>query len=73
MFAIPMDMIAARAADTLYTATRNKQDGADGATMENSPESTEPVAALDAEALTDPADTIEIKNCSYLEILADAQ
>ena len=73
MFAIPMDMIAARAADTLYTATRNKQDGTDGATMENSPESTEPVAALDAEALTDPDDSIEIKNCSYLEILADAQ
>ena len=82
MFEIPLDMIATRAADTLYTATRNEQeanedepgeiedseqDKADGAPTEDS---TEPVAVLDIDAFTDPEDTIPV---SYLHVLANVQ
>ncbi len=82
MFEIPLDMIATRAADTLYTATHSEQDAnedeqneigdseqdnADGAPAEYS---AEPVAALDIDALTDPGDTIPV---SYLHVLANAQ
>ena len=85
LFEIPLDMIATRAADTLYTATRNEkdaneeeqdetegieQDSADGAPEEDSPEPADPVAALDIDALTDPEDTIPV---SYLHVLANAQ
>ena len=70
MFEIPLDMIATRAADTLYTATHDEQGNTDSATMEDSPEPADPVAAHDIDALTDPDDTIPV---SYLHVLANAQ
>jgi hypothetical protein len=81
MFAIPLDMIATRATDTLYTATREEQtdagdtdqdadDDRDGAPMEDSPESAEPIVPVNVEAMTDPEDTMPV---SYLHILANAQ
>ncbi len=67
MFEIPLDMIATRATDTLYTVTHNEQDNAGGAMVEDS---ADPVAAHDIDALTDPDDTIPV---SYLHVLANAQ
>jgi hypothetical protein len=83
LFEIPIDMIAMRATDTLYTATHGKQntgeqdeiedieqDNAGGVPVGDSPDSAEPTAALDIDALTNPDDTIPV---SYLHVLADAQ
>jgi len=84
MFEIPLDMIAARATETLYAATIGEQDDRhdsadapdelddaddmDAVAMEDSLES-----AADAEELTDPDDVIRLDGASYLSTLADAQ
>ncbi|MDR1744509.1 MAG: hypothetical protein LBS30_02015, partial [Planctomycetota bacterium] len=80
MFEIPVDMIATRAADTQYTATRDEQDSeqdatedTDGAPMEDFPEPADPVVPVDAETMIDPKNTITLENVSFLHILATAQ
>ena len=67
MFAIPVDMIAARATDTLYTATRDTGGGA----MDAADESDAPAVSIDD--ITDPDDAISVEHFPYLRTLANAQ
>ncbi len=72
MFSIPLDMIATRATDTLYTTTHAESEPASDTAADNS-KAGMPIFADDADYLTDPNDSISIKRLSYFPVLAGAQ
>ena len=75
MFEIPLDMIATRATDALYSATSDSlgdERDAAVAPMEDSPEPAEPVA-LDMDELIDPDDAMPLDGATYLAALAEAR
>ena len=76
MFSIPLDMIATRATDTLYTTTHAESEPASDTATEAAADNSEAgmrISADDADYLTDPSDSISIKRLSYFPVLAGAQ
>jgi len=79
MFEIPVDVITARATETLYAATSGEQDdrldaaAVDSDPMDASAELKAPIAPLGVETMIDPDDTIRLDGVSYLSALASAQ
>ncbi|MDR0362993.1 MAG: ParB/RepB/Spo0J family partition protein [Planctomycetota bacterium] len=76
MFAIPLDVIGARATEVLYKATHNSQDEGtdmDGDTTENDAEPETSTVPVNVEAMTDPDDAITVANLPYFPLFAETK
>lgn len=74
MFEIPLDMIAARAAEELDKSNGDDaQDDMDAEAVEEDSEPDAPVISVDAETFTDADDFIPIESVPFLPALAEAR